>query len=269
MHRLAGPAQLPHPQNPTQRVDAHRGLRRSGAMLPKIPLAWRQILAPATQDPTYRALDAFLDQEVAEGKQILPPRKQIFAALELCPPEAVRVVLLGQDPYPTPGDAHGLCFSVQHGRPLPRSLRNIYKELHDDLGIPPPPHGNLEHWARQGVLLLNTVLTVRVGEANSHRKKGWELFTDSIIRHLATQPRPLVFLLWGNAAQSKRNLITHPGHSIVACAHPSPLSARLFLGSRCFSEVNRKLKRLGAGGIEWVRQVNKYKSQKFNCNYLA
>ncbi len=221
-------------------------------MLPEIPLAWREILASATQDTTYRDLDAFLDQEVAEGKQILPPREQIFAALELCPPEAVRVVLLGQDPYPTPGDAHGLCFSVQHGRPLPRSLRNIYKELHDDLGIPPPPHGNLEHWARQGILLLNTVLTVRAGEANSHRKKGWEAFTDSIIRHLSAQSRPVAFLLWGNAAQTKRKLITRPQHPIVACAHPSPLSARLFFGSRCFSKVNRKLEEVGNEGVIWI-----------------
>jgi len=220
-------------------------------MLPPLPVSWQQALAPAIRDPGYQALDAFLDTEISGGHEVLPPRGQIFAALERCAPEAVRVVLLGQDPYPTPGDAHGLCFSVRMGRRVPRSLRNIHKELLSDLGIVAPDHGNLEHWADQGILLLNTVLTVRAVDANSHRGRGWEAFTDQVIRHLAAQSRPIVFLLWGNAAQTKRSLITRDHHPVVACAHPSPLSARKFLGSRCFSKVNQHLVSLGGRTIAW------------------
>lgn len=220
-------------------------------MLPSIPSPWREALSAAVHDPTYQALETFLDHEAASGAQILPPREQIFAAFESCAPDAVRVVLLGQDPYPTPGDAHGLCFSVPNGRPMPRSLRNVWKELKSDLGVDAPAHGNLEHWARQGILLLNTVLTVRAGEANSHRGRGWEHFTDSVISHLSAQPRPIVFLLWGNAAQAKRRIINEARHPVVACAHPSPLSARKFFGSRCFSRVNQHLLATGGTAINW------------------
>ncbi|MBP7140717.1 MAG: uracil-DNA glycosylase [Opitutaceae bacterium] len=220
-------------------------------MLPSLPSSWREVLSPAIHDPGYRALENFLDLEARAGAQVLPPREQIFAAFEFCAPEAVRVVLLGQDPYPTPGDAHGLCFSVQKGRPMPRSLRNVWKELKEDLGLDMPAHGNLEHWARQGILLLNTVLTVRAGEANSHRGRGWEGFTDSVITHLSGRERPIVFLLWGNAAQTKRDLINQARHPVVACAHPSPLSARKFFGSRCFSRVNHHLVALGGTAINW------------------
>lgn len=223
----------------------------SRAMLPPLPSPWHEALLPATDEPGYRALEIFLDREVASGVQILPSRDEIFAAFEFCTPDEVRVVLLGQDPYPTPGDAHGLCFSVRRERPMPRSLRNVWKELKSDLGVNMPAHGNLEHWARQGILLLNTVLTVRAGEANSHRGRGWERFTDFVISHLSSQQRPIVFLLWGNAAQAKRSLINQTRHPIVACAHPSPLSARKFFGSRCFSHVNQHLLASGSTPINW------------------
>ena len=163
------------------------------------------------------------------------------------------VVLLGQDPYPTPGHAHGLCFSVRRDvRPLPRSLRNIYRELAADLpDFRAPTHGNLESWARQGVLLLNPILTVRAGEANAHRQRGWERFTDRIIGRINALPERVVFLLWGNTAQKKIPLITQARHAIVACAHPSPLSARKFFGCRCFSQVNAALLAGGRAPIDW------------------
>ncbi|MFO1451573.1 MAG: uracil-DNA glycosylase [Opitutaceae bacterium] len=221
-------------------------------MLPPLPPSWNPLLGAETTAPYFRELDAFLDTETAAGKTVLPERESLFAALALTPYERVRVLLLGQDPYPTPGDAHGLCFSVRRGQPVPRSLRNIYKELTADIpGFVPPAHGNLEAWASQGILLLNTVLTVRPHEAQSHRGKGWERFTDRIIDHLNRKPTRVVFLLWGNAAQKKRELITAPHHAIVACAHPSPLSARLFFGCRCFSAVNRHLEESGQPPITW------------------
>lgn len=220
-------------------------------MLPPLPSAWVPFLQSETEQSYYQELDAFLDRELKEGKQLLPSPEKIFAALELCPPERVKVLLLGQDPYPTPGDAHGLCFSVETDRPIPRSLRNIFKELKTDLDLDPPSHGNLESWARQGILLLNTVLTVRSGEANSHRMKGWERFTDRLIETVNALPRRVVFVLWGNAAHKKKPLITGPQHSVVACAHPSPLSARLFLGCRCFSAVNRHLTEASLSPIDW------------------
>jgi len=210
------------------------------------------LLQPETVQPYFRNLATFLATEQSGGRSILPPPGEIFAALEMTPVDQVRVLLLGQDPYPTPGDAHGLCFSVRRDRPVPRSLRNIYKELAADIpGFSAPAHGNLEAWARQGVLLLNTVLTVRPHEPNSHRAQGWENFTDRIIAHLNARPTRVVFLLWGNAAQKKRVLITDPRHAVVACAHPSPLSARLFLGCRCFSAVNRHLTDAGLPPIDW------------------
>jgi len=221
-------------------------------MIPPLPTPWSPLLHPETVQPYFRSLDAFLATELSGGHSILPPPDEMFAALALTPVDQVRVLLLGQDPYPTPGDAHGLCFSVRRDRPVPRSLRNIYKELSADIpGFTPPAHGNLEAWARQGVLLLNTVLTVRPHEPNSHRARGWEHFTDRIIAHLNARPTRIVFLLWGNAAQKKRGLITDPRHAVVACAHPSPLSARLFLGCRCFSAVNRHLTEAGLPPIDW------------------
>lgn len=221
-------------------------------MLPSIPFGWKPHLEAETHRPYFRELDAFLDREVADGHAVLPAAPEIFNALQWTPYTSVRVMLLGQDPYPTPGHAHGLCFSVRPGvRPLPGSLRNIYRELREDLGITTPAHGCLESWARQGVLLLNTVLTVRAHEANSHQKQGWETFTDRILDLLNERPTPVVFLLWGRSAQTKRLRITAAQHRVIECAHPSPLSARFFLGCRCFSEVNRRLAELGQESIEW------------------
>jgi len=162
------------------------------------------------------------------------------------------VLLVGQDPYPTPGHAHGLCFSVQPTvRPLPLSLRNVYRELHEDVGCRIPNNGYLEPWARQGVLMLNTVLTVRARQANSHQGRGWELFTDRMIELVAAKQTRVVFVLWGREAQKKRTLITQSHHVVVACAHPSPLSVRKFFGCRCFSHINRDLADAGMAPIDW------------------
>ena len=221
-------------------------------MIPEIPKAWRACLAGEIDEAYFKALDAFLDAEVAAGKEVLPAREDIFAALKLTAPEDVKVVLLGQDPYPTPGHAHGLCFSVRpEVKPIPGSLRNIYKELAADVGFKPPGHGCLEAWGKQGVLLLNTVLTVRAGDANSHQKKGWETFTTRVIEHMNEKTERVVFVLWGRNAQQKRELITNPTHAIVESAHPSPLSARHFLGCRCFSRINRLLGESGRPPIDW------------------
>lgn len=221
-------------------------------MLPPIPSGWRSLLKEETCKPYYRALDAFLEEELAGGQTILPARKDIFNALASTPHDQVRVLLVGQDPYPTPGHAHGLCFSVQPTvRPLPRSLRNVYRELREDLGYPIPNNGYLEPWARQGVLMLNTVLTVRAYKANSHQGRGWERFTDRIIELVTARQTPVVFVLWGREAQKKHLLITQPHHTVVACAHPSPLSARKFFGCRCFSHINGDLAAAGLPPIDW------------------
>lgn len=221
------------------------------AVLPPIPASWKPLLKDEVAQDSYRALDAFLDGEVGAGKSVLPPPGDIFRALELTPYEKVKVLLLGQDPYPTPGDAHGLCFSVRPGVKVPRSLQNIYKELKTDVGFEAPSHGFLEAWAQRGLLMLNTVLTLRAGEAFSHRKRGWEQFTDGIIKHVNAKPTRVVFVLWGGAAKEKKELITGPQHRIVECAHPSPLSARLFMGCRCFSKINAHLEEAGAAPIDW------------------
>jgi len=221
-------------------------------MLPPIPLGWRSLLKDETLKPYYHELDGFLDKELVEGQTILPARKDIFNALTSTSYEHVRVLLVGQDPYPTPGHAHGLCFSVQPTvRPLPFSLRNIFRELHDDVGCQIPNNGYLEPWARQGVLLLNTVLTVRAYESNSHQGRGWEQFTDRVIELVAAKETRVVFVLWGREAQKKRSLITQSRHSVVACAHPSPLSVRKFFGCRCFSQINRDLVDAGLMPIAW------------------
>jgi uracil-DNA glycosylase len=210
------------------------------------------LLKEETRKPYYRALDAFLEKELADGQTILPARKDIFSALAATSYDQVRVLLVGQDPYPTPGHAHGLCFSVQPTvRPLPFSLRNIYRELHDDVGCRIPNNGYLELWARQGVLMLNTVLTVRARQANSHQGRGWERFTDRIIELVAAKQTRVVFVLWGRQAQKKRTLITQPHHTVIATAHPSPLSVRKFFGCRCFSQINRDLADAGSPPIDW------------------
>lgn len=218
-----------------------------------LPASWLPQLGAELDKPYFRELQAFVAAERAEH-QVFPPPELVFAALEHTPYERVRVLLLGQDPYHDDGQAHGLCFSVNRGRALPPSLRNIYKELEADLGIAPPSHGALLDWADRGVLLLNTVLTVRAHKANSHQKKGWEIFTDKIIEVLAARPEPLVFVLWGKPAQKKIPLIEAQGgeHEIICAAHPSPLSAKNgFFGSRPFSKVNAALEQRGLAPIDW------------------
>jgi uracil-DNA glycosylase len=221
-------------------------------MLPSIPSGWRSLLNEETCKPYYLALDAFLEKELADGQAILPAHSEIFNALSSTSYDQVRVLLVGQDPYPTPGHAHGLCFSVQPTvRPLPFSLRNIYRELHDDIGCRIPNNGHLQSWVRQGVLMLNTVLTVRAHQSHSHQGRGWERFTDRIIELVAAKQTRVIFVLWGRQAQKKRMLITQSHHVVIATAHPSPLSVRKFYGCRCFSHVNRELADAGLPPIDW------------------
>ena len=203
--------------------------------------SWDEVLAEEFQKQYYKDLREFLKYEYSHY-QVYPDMYDIFNALKLTAYEDVKAVILGQDPYHGPGQAHGLCFSVKRGVPKPPSLQNIFKELENDLGIRPPAHGCLESWARNGVLLLNTVLTVRAHEPNSHRGKGWEILTDEIIRKLDARPGPKVFILWGAAARSKKALLGNPEHLIIESVHPSPLSAsRGFFGGRYFSRTNEFL----------------------------
>jgi len=221
-------------------------------MLPSIPPGWRSLFKGEKRQPYYQELDAFLEKELANGHTILPARKDIFNALAATSYDQVRVMLVGQDPYPTPGHAHGLCFSVQPAvRLLPFSLRNVFRELQDDVGCRIPNNGYLEPWARQGVLMLNTVLTVQAGQPNSHQGHGWERFTDHIIELVVAKATRVVFVLWGRQAQKKRTLITQSHHTVIATAHPSPLSTRKFFGCRCFSQINRDLADAGMVPINW------------------
>jgi uracil-DNA glycosylase len=218
--------------------------------LPPLPASWRA-LEPELKAPYFRELRRFLGAE-ARTHAVYPPAAEVFRALELTPYGSVSVLLLGQDPYHGAGQAHGLCFSVPPGVAPPASLRNIFRELQDDLGAAPPPHGSLESWARQGVLLLNAVLTVRAGQPNSHRDHGWERFTDAVIRRVNGRRKRVVFALWGEYAKKKAPLINDVRHSIVAAAHPSPLSARAgFFGSRPFSRINDALVAAGRPPIDW------------------
>lgn len=215
--------------------------------------SWRAALAAEFAAPHMAALKAFLAAERAAGKTIYPRPAHWFAALDLTPLDKARVVILGQDPYHGPGQAHGLCFSVPPGVRPPPSLLNIYKELRDDLGIEPARHGCLEGWARQGVLLLNSVLTVEAGRAASHQGRGWEMFTDAVITRLAAEPRPIVFLLWGAYAQKKAAFLSEGSrHLVLKAAHPSPLSAHNgFFGCRHFSKANAFLEAAGLAGVDW------------------
>ena len=218
-----------------------------------LPESWKAPLLPELEADYMARLEAFLLGEKAAGKQIFPDSEEWFRALELTPLEKVRVVILGQDPYHGPGQAHGLCFSVQPGVRPPPSLVNIYKELQTDLGISRPHHGFLEHWATQGVLLLNSVLTVEMTKAASHRGKGWEKFTDAVIRLVNAKTDPVVFMLWGNYAQKKANFVDSSRHLILKAAHPSPLSAHNgFLGCRHFSQCNAFLESKGLPPIDWA-----------------
>ncbi|MBP1579437.1 MAG: uracil-DNA glycosylase [Oscillospiraceae bacterium] len=212
---------------------------------------WDALLADEIQKDYYKKLRAFLISEYTT-RRIYPPMEDIFNALKHTTYSDVRAVILGQDPYHGPGQAHGMCFSVKKGTPPPPSLQNIFKEMKSDLGIDPPAHGELTSWADNGVLLLNTVLTVREGQANSHRGMGWEQFTDRIIQLLNQREKPMVFLLWGGNARSKARLITNPNHLVLQCAHPSPLSAyNGFFGCRHFSKANEFLTSHGMEPINW------------------
>jgi uracil-DNA glycosylase len=214
--------------------------------------SWKKPLQPEFEAPYMAELKAFLLTERESGKRIYPKGSQWFHALDATPLEKVRVVILGQDPYHGEGQAHGLCFSVQQGVRAPPSLVNIYKELQADLGIPPASHGHLESWARQGVLLLNAVLTVEAGKAASHQGKGWERFTDAVIRSVNDQPHPVVFILWGNYAQKKAAFVDRNRHLVLASAHPSPLSAHNgFFGSKPFSKTNDFLQEQSQPPINW------------------
>jgi len=214
--------------------------------------SWQARVGDYLQAPQMRALGDFLRAEKAAGKRIYPPGPQMFAALEATPFEAVKVVVLGQDPYHGPGQAHGLSFSVPPGVDVPPSLANIFKEQERDLGLPRPDHGCLLPWARQGVLLLNAVLSVEAGRAGSHQGKGWEGFTDHIVETLAREREGLVFMLWGSYAQAKGRVIDNRRHCVLRAPHPSPLSAhRGFLGCGHFSAANRWLQGGGKSQIDW------------------
>ena len=215
--------------------------------------SWADALLPEFDKDYMRSLKAFLREEKDKGKVIFPHSSLWFNALKSTPLHKVRVVILGQDPYPTPGHAHGLCFSVMpEVRPLPKSLINIFQELDDDLGIK-NQNGNLQRWADQGVLLLNSVLTVERGLANSHQGKGWEIFTDKVISVVNGLERPVVFVLWGAYAQKKGAMIDETRHLVIRTPHPSPLSAyRGFFGSRPFSKINEFLKASGRAEIDWT-----------------
>ncbi|MBW9065073.1 uracil-DNA glycosylase [Rhizobium herbae] len=219
--------------------------------------SWKAVLAPEFSSSYMAELKAFLLEEKRDGKQIFPKGAEYFRALDLTPLETVRVVILGQDPYHGEGQAHGLSFSVKPGVRSPPSLVNIYKELQSDLGIPPARHGFLESWARQGVLLLNSVLTVERAMAASHQGKGWERFTDAIIRAINEQPRPVVFILWGSYAQRKAAFVDRSRHLVIRSAHPSPLSAHNgFFGSKPFSKANDFLVANGREPIDWALPAN-------------
>ncbi|MDK2770185.1 MAG: uracil-DNA glycosylase [Sphingomonas sp.] len=221
-------------------------------MTVKLHPSWLTRLQREFDSPYMADLRAFLTAEKAAGKRIFPKGSDWFRALDLTPPESVRVVILGQDPYHGEGQAHGLCFSVQPGVKVPPSLVNIYKELKSDLGIDPPGHGFLEHWAKQGVLLLNNCLTVEMGLAASHKGRGWERFTDAVVAHVNALPDPVVFMLWGSHAQKKAASVD-PRHLVLKSVHPSPLSAHGgFFGSRPFSQANAFLRAHGRGEIDWA-----------------
>ncbi|MFH7599900.1 uracil-DNA glycosylase [Streptomyces racemochromogenes] len=215
-----------------------------------LPESWLPVLGGELDQPYFKELTEFVEKERANGP-VYPPREQVFAALEATPFDKVKVLVLGQDPYHGPGQGHGLCFSVQPGVKTPPSLRNIYKEMKEELGLEIPDNGYLMPWARQGVLLLNAVLTVREAEPNSHKAKGWEKFTDAVIRSVSERPDPCVFVLWGAYAQKKIPLIDQERHVIVKGAHPSPLSAKKFFGSRPFTQINEAVAAQGHEPIDW------------------
>lgn len=217
--------------------------------------SWEKALQNSFEAPYFENLVQFVKEEyVRFPNQIFPEGKYIFRAFDSCPFDQIKVVILGQDPYPTRGHAHGLCFSCDsHVRPLPKSLQNIFKELEDDLGIPAPPNGDLNHWANQGVLLLNSILTVREGQPLSHANQGWEKFTDDVIQAINDKLEGVIFVLWGSPAQAKASRVDSNKHFILKAPHPSPLSAyRGFFGSKPFSTINGILKEKGKAEIKWA-----------------
>ena len=217
----------------------------------KIEPTWKEQLADEFRKPYFAQLAGAVRAEYA-SVACYPPARLVFNAFDLCPFDRVKVVIIGQDPYHEPGQAHGLSFSVQDGVPFPPSLQNIFKEISDDLGKPVPPSGNLTRWAQQGVLLLNATLTVRAHQANSHNGHGWGQFTDAVIKAVDAKPEPVVFLLWGTPAGRKSELLTNRSHLVLKAPHPSPLSAyRGFFGCRHFSAANRYLTEHGLSPIDW------------------
>ena len=222
----------------------------------KIEESWKEALKDEFEKPYFENLVRYLHEEKSAGQTIYPPGRQIFKAFELTPVDKVKIVILGQDPYHGAGQAMGLSFSVPDGIPAPPSLKNIFKEIHDDLGITMSGRPNLEKWARQGVLLLNPILTVEAGRPMSHARLGWERLTDRLVERINALPHRVVFLLWGRPAQQKRRLIDEGRHAVLACNHPSPLSAARgahpFLGSGCFRRANQLLEESGEAPIDWI-----------------
>ena len=217
----------------------------------QIEASWKKVLASEFEQPYFAAIKAFLVNEKKAGKTIFPPGPLIFNAFNKTPFEAVKVVVLGQDPYHNPGEAMGLSFSVPKGVKVPPSLVNIYKEIHNDLGLPIPNHGDLSHWADQGVLLLNAMLTVEARQPASHQKIGWQTFTDAVIRHISNEKEGIVFLLWGNFAKGKKPLIDQTKHYVLEAAHPSPLAGDAFQGCGHFSRSNEILEKQGKTPVDW------------------
>ncbi|WBB79222.1 uracil-DNA glycosylase [Micromonospora sp. WMMD882] len=217
-----------------------------------LPQPWRAVLAPHLDPARTAALGGFVAREYAAGP-VYPPLEDLFSAYRLCAPQDCRVLILGQDPYHKAGQAHGLSFSVRDGVPVPPSLRNVFKELAEDVGVPKPRGGNLSGWAAQGVLLLNAVLTVREAKPGSHANSGWEEFTDATIRALDALDHRVVFLLWGGYARKKAALVTNPRHVVLEAGHPSPMNPRGFLGSRPFSATNKALADAGLPTLDWER----------------
>jgi len=262
--KSASSVKLPEPSTATTKVgEGWENLAATGSDKDKSELllsslvdgGWRNVISEhMKENESFQHLADFLDQEIKNGEAVYPPQGDLFSALNLCPLEKTKVVIVGQDPYHGPGQGHGLAFSVKKGVPPPPSLKNIFKEAIEDVAIEPPTHGNLQHWAKQGVLLLNSVLTVRKGDANSHSGR-WEFFTDFIIQHINTEKEGVVFLLWGNPAQKKAAQVDESKHFMIRTSHPSPLGATKtaspFLGSRCFSRCNQILQEQGQDPIDW------------------
>ena len=217
----------------------------------KIEESWKNVLKTEFEQPYFQSLATFLRKEKENNKTVYPPGSLIFNAFNTTPFDKVKVVLLGQDPYHNPGEAMGLSFSVPRGVRTPPSLQNIYKELKEDLGVPIPNHGDLTHWAEQGVFLLNAMLTVERNKPRSHQKIGWQTFTDTVIRRLSDQRQGLVFMLWGGFARQKKQLIDNTKHLVLEAAHPSPLAGGAFFGSRHFSRANEYLKQQGKEPVDW------------------